>query len=27
MTEARFVTEPIVVPIGQMQLIPEGSRT
>src|SRR5882672_996607 len=24
MAEARFVTEPIVVPIGQMQLIPEG---
>lgn len=24
MTEARFVTDPIVVPIGQMQLIPEG---
>ena len=24
MTEARFVTEPIIIPIGQMQLIPEG---
>lgn len=24
MTEARFVTEPIVVPLAQMQLIPEG---
>ncbi len=26
MTEARFVTEPIVVPIGQMELMPEGIR-